>query len=291
VPPSKPVAAAGGVVWRGQNNEVEVALVHRPRYDDWTLPKGKLEHGESELAAAIREVEEEIGAAVAVSRRIGRVRYLHEGAKKTVTYWAMRYRHGEFVPDEEVDALEWLAPAQARAKLSYAVDRPVLSDFATLPVPDSVILLVRHAKAGKRSEWHGEDRLRPLDETGQQQAVRLAAFLNCFAPKRVISAEPVRCVQTVEPLAASLGIDVLVDPAFSDDSYVRAPGSTETSLLALAKPGEVSVVCSQGTAIPGLIEALGPDTDASDTRKGAAWALSVVDGDVIAADYYGDAAR
>jgi 8-oxo-(d)GTP phosphatase len=107
----------------------------------------------------------------------------------------------------------------------------------------------------------------------------------------VISAEPLRCVQTVEPLAASLGIDVLVDPAFSDDSYVRAPGGTETALLALAKPGEVSVVCSQGTAIPGLIEALGPDTDASDTRKGAAWALSVVDGDVIATDYYGDAAR
>jgi 8-oxo-dGTP diphosphatase len=284
---SDEVQAAGGLVVR----DGRVALVHRPRYDDWTLPKGKLEPGESELAAAVREVEEELGAAVAVSRRIGRVRYVHDGAKKAVTYWAMRYRHGEFVASDEVDAIEWLPTAKARARLSYAVDRPVLTDFATLPVPDAVIVLVRHAKAGKRSQWRGEDRLRPLDENGRQQAQHLAGFLRCFAPQRVISADPLRCVQTVQPLAASIGIDVIVDPTFSDDSYTRAPGSTETALLALAKPGEVTVVCSQGTAIPGLIETLGPGTDASDTRKGAVWALSIVDGDVVAADYYVDAAR
>jgi 8-oxo-dGTP pyrophosphatase MutT (NUDIX family)/phosphohistidine phosphatase SixA len=288
---SRSVAAAGGIVWRGRHPAVEVALVHRPRYDDWTLPKGKLEAGESELAAAVREVREEVGASVAVSRRIGRVRYHHDGAKKTVAYWALRYLDGAFVPNDEVDELVWLAPAQARAKLSYAVDRPVLANFATLPVPDSVIVLVRHAKAGKRSEWRGDDRLRPLDETGRQQAQKLVGFLQCFAPGRVISAEPVRCVQTVEPLAAALGVDVVVDPAFSDDSYLRSPAATETALLALAKPGQVTVVCSQGSAIPGLIDELGPGSDATDTRKGAAWVLSVVDGDVVAADYYNDAAR
>jgi 8-oxo-(d)GTP phosphatase len=291
MPPSRSVAAAGGIVWRGRHPDIEVAVVHRARYDDWTLPKGKLDVGESELAAAVREVKEELGASVAVSRRIGRTRYEHEQGRKSVTYWALRYLGGEFVPNDEVDAVEWLTPARARAKLTYAVDRPLLTAFATLPVPDSVIVLVRHAKAGKRSEWRGDDRLRPLDENGKEQAQRLAGFLRYFAPLRVISAEPLRCVQTVEPLAASLGLDVSIDPAFSDDSYVQAPAATETALLSLAKPGQVTVVCSQGTAIPGLIDALGPGNDASDTRKGAAWVLSVVDGDVIAADYYGDASR
>jgi 8-oxo-(d)GTP phosphatase len=265
--------------------------VHRPHYDDWTLPKGKVEPGESELAAAIREVGEELGASVAVSRRVGRARYQHDGVKKTVVYWALRYVDGDFVPNDEVDDVVWLPPAKARAMLSYDVDRPVLKDFATLPVPDSVIVLVRHAKAGKRSEWPGEDSLRPLDESGRQQALHLAGFLRCFAPRRIISAPPVRCVQTVEPLAASLDTAVSIDPVFSDDVYVRTPSATETALLSLAKPGEVSVVCSQGTAIPGLIDVLGPGHDAADTRKGAVWVLSIVDGDVIAADYYADASR
>jgi 8-oxo-(d)GTP phosphatase len=291
VAPSRPVVAAGGVVWRGRHGDVEVAVVHRPRYDDWTLPKGKLRPGESELTASVREVAEELGASVAVSRRLGRIRYHYDGVRKTVAYWAMRYLDGDFAPGDEVDAVEWLPPAKARKRLSYSVDRPVLADFAALPVPDSVLVLVRHAKAGKRSEWHGEDSLRPLDPTGLEQAQRLAAFLRHFAPQRVISAPPTRCLQTVEPLAQLLGIDVAVDPVFADECYVQRPTAAQTSLLALAKPGNVTVVCSQGTTIPGLIDALGPGTDASDTRKGAAWVLSLVDGDIVAADYYPDAAR
>ena len=291
MPPSRTVAAAGGVVWRDGTGDVEVALVHRPRYDDWSLPKGKLEHREPELSAAVREVGEELGATVAVSRRLGRVRYHHDGLKKTVVYWAMRHLDGAFVPGAEVDAVEWLSPAQAGKRLTYGVDRPVLADFAALPVPDSVIVLVRHAKAGKRSDWPGEDRLRPLDAAGVHQATDLVGLLRCFAPQQVISADVTRCVQTVEPLARSLGVDVRLDPAFADDSYVETPTATQTALLSLAKPGTVTVVCSQGTTIPGLIDDLGPGTDASDTRKGSAWALSLVDGDIIAADYYGDAAR
>jgi 8-oxo-(d)GTP phosphatase len=286
---SPTVAAAGGVVWRGRHRDIEVALVHRPKYDDWTLPKGKLMEGESELAAAVREVGEEMGAAVAVSRRVGRVQYRHEGARKTVAYWAMRYLSGDFVPNDEVDAIEWLTPADAAKRLSYAVDLPVLTDFAGLPVPDSVILLVRHAKAGKRSAWRRADRLRPLDPVGAQQAQELAEFLRRFAPQRVISADVTRCVQTVEPLAVSLGLDVQLEPAFDDDSYLQTPTATETALLALAKPGSVTVVCSQGTTIPGLIDTLAPGTDSSDTRKGATWALSFVDGDIVAVDYYGAA--
>lgn len=291
MPPSRTVAAAGGVVWRGRPDDLEVALVHRPRYDDWSLPKGKLENGESELGAAVREVGEELGASVAVSRRIARIRYHHDSANKTVAYWAMRCLDGEFVPSEEVDAVEWLSTDTARKRLTYSVDRPVLADFAALPVPDSMILLVRHAKAGKRSAWRGDDRVRPLDAAGERQARKLTGLLRCFAPQRVISADLTRCVQTVEPLARSLGVEVDLDRAFADDAYLDTPTATQTALLSLAKPGTVTVVCSQGTTIPALIDELGPGTNASDTRKGAAWALCLLDGDIIAADYYEDATR
>lgn len=291
--PAEPgdVRAAGGVVCRVRDRRVEVALVHRPRYDDWSLPKGKLRTGESELAAAVREVGEEIGARVAVSRRIGTVGYLVEGARKQVTFWAMRHRDGEFEPGAEVDDIAWLQPSLAVARLTYPVERRVLADFAAVPLPDAVVVLVRHAKAGKRSQWSGPDDERPLEATGRAQAERLAAFLSAFTPQRVVSARPARCVQTVRPLADRLGLPVEIDRTFDDESWTLAPERTETALLALSRPGSTTVVCSQGATIPGLVDRLGRGVQPSDTRKGAAWVLSVVDGSVVGADYYEDAAR
>jgi 8-oxo-dGTP diphosphatase len=285
------VRAAGGVVWRRADPDVEVALVHRPRYDDWTLPKGKLDAGEDLLEAAVREVGEEMGARVEVSRRVGRVRYPVAEGRKTVTFWAMRCLSEDFRPGHEVDAVRWLAPSAAREWLSYDTDRHILDDFVSVPVPDSVVILVRHARAGKRSEWHGEDALRPLDPVGERQAERLATLLPQFRPRSVYAADRTRCIQTVQPLAARLDLQVVVEPVFADEYFIDNPGATETALLSLAKPGRVSVVCSQGTAIPALIERLGPGMGSSDTRKGAFWVLSFVDGDVVAADYYDTAER
>jgi 8-oxo-dGTP pyrophosphatase MutT (NUDIX family)/phosphohistidine phosphatase SixA len=284
--PTKTILAAGGIVWRVADGAVEVLLVHRPRYDDWTLPKGKLLPGESELMGAVREVLEETGATVAVQQRIGTVKYLVDDIRKRVTYWSMRYRDGAFEPNDEVDELAWLRVGPARRALSYDVDRSVLSDFAAMPAVDSVLVLVRHAKAGKRSEWRGDDRLRPLDPSGLRQADSLATLLRLFAPTRIYSADRTRCVQTVEPLAEMLDLRVRVEPAFSDDMYEDGPGGTQTTLLALAKPGKVSVVCSQGLTIPSLIDRLGPGVRSGDTRKGAWWVLTVVDGDVVSADHY-----
>jgi phosphohistidine phosphatase SixA/ADP-ribose pyrophosphatase YjhB (NUDIX family) len=278
-------------VWRVGKGKIEVALVHRPRYDDWSLPKGKVADGETELAAAVREVCEELGSRVAVSRRIGTVSYDVVAGRKTVTYWVMRHLDGTFQPNDEVDAVEWARPRAASERLSYAVDRRVISDFTAVPIPDSVILLVRHAKAGKRSEWRGNDKDRPLDPVGRAQAERLVGLLSVFAPDRIISAEPVRCIETVRPLADRLGLPVQVDPVFGDESFMRSPAATEDALLALAKPGRVTVVCSQGTTIPNMIDRLGRGVRASDTRKGAVWALSFVDGNVVSSDYYEDAIR
>jgi 8-oxo-dGTP diphosphatase len=278
-------------VWRVRKGKVEIALVHRPRYDDWTLPKGKLDDGETELAAGVREVREELGSHVAVSRRISTVSYPVDSVRKRVTYWVMRHASGEFEPNGEVDDATWLRPKHARDALSYDVDREVLADFMAVPVPESVIVLVRHARAGKRSEWHGNDAKRPLDDFGREQAQRLIGFLAAFAPTRVVSANLTRCTQTVQPFADAYGLTVAVDPAFSDEEYAATPAATETSLLSLAKPGKVTVVCSQGVTVPGLIDRVARGTRPSDTRKGDAWVLSLVDGTVVSADYYDDASR
>jgi 8-oxo-(d)GTP phosphatase len=291
VPAPRVIAAAGGVVWRGGRKNVEVGLVHRPRYDDWTLPKGKLDAGESELAGAVREVREEVGAEVAVSRRIGRVSYDVDGMLKSVTYWVMRELNSvEFVPSDEIDEIEWLSAGKARKRLTYTLDKHMLDDFLSMPAPDSLVVLVRHAKAGKRSEWRGKDALRPLEITGQRQARQVVSLLLPFRPTAVISAGLTRCQQTVEPLAKELGLQLTIDPAFEDERFARSPDATLGALLALAKPGAVSVVCSQGETIPGLVDRLSPKSVSSETRKAGAWVLSFVDGEVVAADYYDEAA-
>ena len=282
------IRAAGGVVWRDDSGPLRIAVIHRDRYDDWSLPKGKLNHGESRLSAAVREVHEETGAVVAATRRLIETAYLVDDVPKTVQFWAMRYRSGEFTRNSEVDDLRWLPLPEARTALTHDVDRSVLDAFAARPVPQSVIVLLRHAKAGRRTQWQGDDRLRPLDKAGRLQARELPAFLSAFTPVSVVSADRVRCVQTLEPFAVATGMDLAISPAFSDESYLDDPEATRNELLALAKSLPAAVVCSQGIAVPGLVADL---TGLEDTRarKGAAWVLSFADGAVVSADYYDNA--
>jgi 8-oxo-dGTP diphosphatase len=284
--PGRLIRAAGGVVWRQRPGGVEVALVHRPKYDDWTLPKGKLEPGERALDAAVREVGEEIGATVAVSRWIARIGYDVAEGRKEVDFWLMRHRGGYFSAADEIDDIRWARPAAARAALSYDIEREVLDSATAVPIPESVVVLVRHAKAGKRAQWHGDDNDRPLDDVGWAQAERLSTLLQHFAPDRLVSAHPLRCQQTLHPLARDLGLDVAVDATFSDDAYLRAPDTTVAALQALAKPGRCSVVCSQGETIPRVIDQLASPVESTETKKGAAWVLCFVDGAIASADHY-----
>lgn len=126
--PGVVVEAAGGVVWRrSPAGHVEVLLVHRPRYDDWTLPKGKLDPGEAPAAAALREVEEETGWRARLGPPLPAVRYTDQQQReKRVRYWAMEGAGGAFRPNDEVDAIRWLDLAAAAALLTYAHDRLVL---------------------------------------------------------------------------------------------------------------------------------------------------------------------
>jgi len=130
VSPRQPdlVRAAGGVVWRESDpGEVEVLLVHRPKYDDWSFPKGKCDPGESDEACALREVEEETGFRCELLDEIGETNYIDsKGRPKTVRYWRMRAVDGEFAPHDEVDEIRWETPELAGGMLSWSRDLPLL---------------------------------------------------------------------------------------------------------------------------------------------------------------------
>jgi 8-oxo-(d)GTP phosphatase len=211
------IRAAGAVLWRPAGRGVHVALVHRPKYDDWGFAKGKLFPGEHVLLAAVREVEEETGLRVTLGRRLQPVRYLFDGLRKRVDYWTALAdaSAGEFVPNSEVDTLEWVSAGQARRKLSYPHDVRLLADFAAGPHQTVPLMLVRHASAGAKSDWRSSDQARPLDERGTQQAEMLARLLGCFGAGRVLSSPAERCLATVRPYAAAAGIEVEVEPAFA----------------------------------------------------------------------------
>lgn len=296
-----PIRAGGGVVWRhaevtaAGEPSVEVAVIHRPRYDDWSLPKGKLSGGESDLEGAVREVLEETGFHVRVGRPLGETRYDKAGPTgtrpKVVRWWAMQAEEGAFSPTREVDRLEWLSLADASALLTRPTDREVLERFARGATPTRVVLLVRHASAGSRSTWRGDDRERPLDACGVGQADELVHTLSRFEVGSIVSADVRRCVDTVAPLADAFGTPVIQLPVLSEIGY---PGREEEAVALLRGQGDAehdAVVCSQGDVIPDLLGRLAaadayPIETPIPSRKGSTWALSIdVEGRLVAADY------
>jgi 8-oxo-(d)GTP phosphatase len=296
-----PVRAAGCAVWRlGDDGRLETALVHRPKYDDWSLPKGKPEAGEHPLQTAHREVLEETGLAVVVGRRSVSTGYEVRGpdggpVPKVVDYWAGAFSGGEFAANDEVDELRWLPVDRAAELCSHPHDRDVLADLARTDVPLlPTLVLVRHGHAGSRSDRVGPDDLRPLDARGRAEATRLAEVLPVFGPVAVLSAERTRCRQTVEPLAERLGLDVRPTPEVGEEEFADDPEAgmalVEKLLAPRPEPG-VTVVCSQGGAIPSMLLALGVRWQGTrlfpPSAKGSVWVLGGRPG-ALAADYYRD---
>ncbi|TFV64420.1 UNVERIFIED_ORG: NUDIX hydrolase [Bacillus sp. AZ43] len=295
--PAEPrtIAAAGGVLWRPaggrEDGRIEIAVAHRPRYDDWSLPKGKLDAGEHPLTAACREVIEETGLTVVAGRRGPTTRYAVDGAPKRVDYWLMRCTGGTFTANDEVDELRWLPPGEAAALCSYEHDREVVADAARTDLPREVrLLLVRHGKAGSSDRWDGPDDVRPLTGGGEEQARRLAEVLPLFAPTAVRTATPLRCRQTVTPLAERLGLPVADAPEFGEPEFGGDPHEAARTALRVLEGGDVTVVCSQGGTIPAVLGALGvhghgvPGLPAP-AAKGSTWVLGGRPG-ALSADYY-----
>ncbi|GAA2657067.1 NUDIX hydrolase [Paractinoplanes durhamensis] len=278
------VRAAGGVLHRSTDDgQTEVCLVHRPRYDDWALPKGKLDGDEHPLAGAVREVAEETGWTGVPELRLPTVAYdLPDGTPKTVDYWLMRAETGGPVQDtDEVDQVAWLSPAEAAARVSYADERRILEQVAALPPVTAVVGLVRHAHAGERKEWKGNDALRPVDELGRAEAERIGAVLALLRPSRLIAATPLRCKQTLEPLAALLGgTPIVQDSAFAEPADAdEAPAKAKLGahrLLELRDGRSVPVICGQGKVMPTMLATLRDESDPEPykTPKGDAWLLT-----------------
>ncbi len=237
--------AAGGVLWRpSRKHGFRVAVIHRPRYDDWSLPKGKAEPGESPVVTASRELFEETGYTTALGRRLGSVSYRVSAGTKTVDFFAARALRGDFAPNKEVDRLEWLPVSAARKRMSYDFDRQTLSRFTILSVETSTVILVRHARAGHRESFDGPDDSRPLDGKGRRQAAALATELSVFAPILAVSAPLVRCTATVAPLAERLGLTVALDPDLAEENYRDDPGAARRKVLLLAHPDAAAPGCA-----------------------------------------------
>jgi 8-oxo-dGTP diphosphatase len=202
--------AAGAAIWRPAADtskgagDAEVLLVHRPKYDDWSLPKGKSEPDEHILLTAVREVWEETCVRPVLGPRLPTVEYISWGRPKQVSYWSSFSDGHGAVPGNEIDAVAWLPLARARDQLAGTNDDPVIS--ALRPVETVPLILVRHASAGRKADWAGDDCLRPLDAAGVADARVLASLMACFAPvARVISSPALRCTETVRPYAERFG--------------------------------------------------------------------------------------
>ena len=296
------------MLWRhsrrdGDRNEgIEVALVHRPRYDDWTLPKGKLNPGESDLAAALREIEEETGCTGSPGRYLGEVSYLKptdgEARPKVVRYWEFRATGGSFSPTEEVDELRWLSPDGGKRLLTREADQSILDVFGEEPPTTSVVLMVRHASAGNRADWVGDDRLRPLDAKGRRQAEGLVTLLAPWAIGEIVSADFARCVETVQPLGEAIGVSITEDPLFSELGYPGNEAQAVELVRTLGNREQVTAVCSQGDVIPDLLgrlaqqDGLAPRPRTRGRRsfkakKGAVWVLCWSRGRLVGAESVG----
>lgn len=302
--PAKPIKefpnttlAAGAVLWRRDAaGEIEVACIHRPHYDDWSLAKGKVDPMESLPVTAVREIKEETGYTVRLGKLLGKTVYPVSGAMKVVYYWTGEVTGevtgGEFVPNDEVDEIRWLPMDQAQDLVTYELDTEVLkkAEKRLLHPATARVLYVRHAKAHAREKWDGNDDLRPLEKKGRRQAEMLVPMLAPFAPTRIYSAVPDRCQDTAAPLADELGLEVVVDKRFGDDGWLDSQVQAQAAFMDVVNEGGVSVIVGQGLIIPDMIAWLAargrlPIDDEIKAKKASVWSLAFVDGELVSADY------
>jgi 8-oxo-dGTP diphosphatase len=234
-----------------------VALVHRPRYDDWSFPKGKLTPGEHPVTAAVRETCEETGHRAVLGRRLGSQRYFVGGRRKHVRYWAARVADGpsSFEPNDEVDVVRWLPLGEARNRLTHDRDTDTLWDFASGPVDTVPLILLRHARAVPRSSWQGEDDERPLAPEGRRQSTAIADPLSHFGRLLVVSSPARRCFDTVAQLAARQSSPVRLELAYLEDAYTKDPGRAEQLTRAAVAARQPTVVCTHRPLLAGLYAA------------------------------------
>jgi len=242
---------AAGVVIKDEADRI--VAVHRPRRSDWSLPKGKLEIGESPIDAARREAREETGIEVQLASRLPSVRYLVSGALKEVDYWvgSVHNDYG-FDPDEEIDQIKWLEPDEVSRSLTYPHD--VLTVHTALErAATSPLILLRHSTALKRVDWSGADAARPLRSEGLTESIRLVSQLGAFGVESIRSSDAERCLATVAPLAGTLQASVVLEPALSEEGFARDPSGAADRIEELLHDPAPIVVCTHRPILPSLL--------------------------------------
>ena len=254
------VVAAGAVVIRRGKEHREVLLVHRPKYDDWSFPKGKQERDEHATATAIREVLEETGVEIRLGRPLRPQVYVVSGGRqKKVHYWIGSVVGDDdvssFVANSEVDELGWFRIRDAKKRLTYLDDLDLLEQYSQHRQSTTPLLIVRHAKAVKRGDWDEADPLRPLNDLGRAQALALSPLFYAYGVSRVVSSSSTRCVETVRPYAEEQLLGLEERDELSEEAYLE-PGAVRL-LSRLMRREEATVLCSHRPVLPELFELLG----------------------------------
>ena len=285
-----PICASGVVLLRGTlAGEPEVLLIHRPRYDDWSIPKGKDDPGEAPGEAAIRELYEETGYHATLGERLNDQEYEVRGRPKVVRYFVGRPVRFDGMPDQdEVDEMEWLPLSKAKDRLTYSRDQKLLADDRVAKtVRVGWVHLIRHAHAGSRSKWKGNDKVRPLTDKGRRQAASIAERLAALGVDVIQSSPYVRCLETVKPLAEASGVDVF------ESTHLAEGANVEATLELIASASGVRIaLCSHGDVIPDIVESLrdqGMKLKSANGRlqfaKGSTWEILIEAGEPKTARY------
>jgi 8-oxo-dGTP diphosphatase len=259
--------------------EIEVLLVHRHRYDDWSLPKGKLEEGEALISCAYREVLEETGLSIKLGPFVGVVEYYVPDGLKQVSYWSASLIEDKssFHPNEEVDQIIWLDLESAAFKATRESDKEILELFASSPYDSSAMIMLRHAKALERTEWQGEDEDRPLQLVGQLQAKRMHSLYQVFGVDEIHTSDAVRCLDTVAQMAKTLQLTPIITNAVSEYTYKKNKEKSIDYAKDLIKKNKQVILCSHNPVLPRMMEKLTKkiDFDYPDNKllPGEAWVL------------------
>ena len=271
--PDSAVLAAGVLPWRENGRGLELLIIHRPRYDDWSWPKGKLDDGETLPECAVRETLEEIGLPVTLGLPLPSIHYtLNSGTSKEVWYWAAEAGRREPTPDGgEVDRTAWVTPEEARQRLTNPTDREPLealvAAYERRILRTAPFLVLRHAKAKPRSSWSRAEGERPLAATGRRQALAVARLLAVWSPEKPVSSPWRRCVETVTPYVQGARKSLKTIAAFTEKSAKAKPKKTRRETRALLDRHRSTLLCTHRPVLPLVLEELtetvaGRDTEA-----------------------------
>jgi len=233
-------------------------IVHRPAYDDWSLPKGKAHPHELLPATAVREVEEETGVRVRLGVGLTPLRYPIGQTMKLVSWWVgVPLSFTKRSPNAEVDRASWMSVDKALKMLTYSDERDVLMEAVGLP-RTTPLVIIRHAKAKCRENWAKPDPLRPLSRKGKEQLQYVCQILGPFGVANLLSSTSTRCVQTLQPYAKSIDATVATAACLTEEGATGKKVKTYMTDLAhvVGSSGIPTAVCSHRPVLPLMFSAL-----------------------------------